>query len=740
MPSIHDTSMRPKAADRPLEADLANDGGRDAPGWRSFLTAADEGPFGSDVVPARLQGAALPEITLPAVASPAPAALGAAALGTPLVDVVAASALPLNLAGTPAAAAPAEGSLNAPVPANGATLAAPQVLASGTWLFNPQVTMKTSLGNIVAELLPNAAPITAANMLAHVVSGFYDDLLFHRVIPNFVVQGGGFATGLDYQTPPYAPIKLESNNGLFNNRGTLAMARTDAPNSATSQFYINHVDNNLGDRNNLDYVSANSPGYAVFGRVLTGLSVVDAIAAVQTNVQGVPSTDVKILEADQTKQGTVHSTTGRVELGLLAADATPAWTGVPPTPWEYSLNAGATWAQAPGRGFTVPQGAYEAGSILVRYLGPQGTVGMSNGVGGNMIVDTRAVIGGDSGANKLTGTSAVNAMYGLGGNDTLDGGSGADSMVGGSGNDTYVVQDTGDKTVEAAGGGTDRVNASVTYTLQSNVEQLTLTGSAAINGTGNTLSNTITGNTAANSLAGGDGNDSLYGVDGNDTLNGGNGNDLLDGGNGNDSMVGGAGSDRYVVQASGDRVVEAAAGGTDSVLSSISYTLPAEVELLTLTGSAAINGSGNTLSNRITGNTAVNSLSGGSGNDTLDGGAGNDSLTGGAGLDTFRFSSALNSSNVDRLLDFNVVDDRLELENAVFTKLTATGALASANFRASTTGNAVDNNDHVLYDTDSGQLFYDADGSGAGAKVLIAILAATPSGLPLLTSADIFVT
>jgi Ca2+-binding RTX toxin-like protein len=717
------------AADRPL--DTGPEHTSDLP----FLQGARS--LGIDALTARLQPAALPEIAIPVATGPAPGVFSAAAASTSLVDAVAASALPLTLASTANAAAPTQGSLNAPVPANGATLVAPQVLASGTWLFNPQVTMKTSLGNIVAELLPNASPVTTANMLAYVSSGFYDNLLFHRVDPGFVIQGGGYASGLVPKTPSYAPIVLESDNGLSNERGTLGMARLNSPNSASSQFFVN-LANNTG----LDFGSTFNPeGYAVFGKVLSGLSVVDAIAAVATravgNFEDVPITDVKILEADQTKQGTVHSTTGRVELGLLAADVQTVWTGRPPTSWEYSLNAGASWVLGPSRGFTVPQGAYEAGSILVRYLGPQGTVGISNGVGGNMIVDTRAVIGGDSGSNKLTGTTAANTMYGLGGNDTLDGGSGADSMIGGSGNDTYIVQDAGDRTVEAAGGGTDRVNASVSFTLPSNVEQLSLTGTAAINGTGNTLSNTITGNSAGNSLAGGDGNDSLYGADGNDTLNGGNGNDLLEGGNGNDSMSGGAGSDRYVVQSSGDKVVEAAGGGTDSVSSSITYTLPSEVESLTLTGTSAINGTGNALSNKLTGNAAINSLVGGSGNDTLDGGAGNDSLTGSAGLDTFRFSSALNgSNNVDRLLDFNVVDDRLELENAVFTKLTATGALASANFRASTTGNAVDSNDHVLYDTDSGQLFYDADGSGAGAKVLIAVL----SGLPALTSADIFVT
>jgi serralysin len=183
------------------------------------------------------------------------------------------------------------------------------------------------------------------------------------------------------------------------------------------------------------------------------------------------------------------------------------------------------------------------------------------------------------------------------------------------------------------------------------------------------------------------------------------------------------------------------------------------VEKLTLSGSGTINGNGNSANNTITGNGMANvlvgldgndvlrgmagndSLSGGNGNDLLDGGAGNDTLNGSAGLDTFRFSSALNgSSNVDRIVGFNGVDDTLQLENSVFLKLTTTGVLSSSNFRASTSGNAVDSNDFVLYDTDSGQLYYDADGIGTGVKVLIATLSATPSGMPALSSADIFVT
>jgi serralysin len=154
-------------------------------------------------------------------------------------------------------------------------------------------------------------------------------------------------------------------------------------------------------------------------------------------------------------------------------------------------------------------------------------------------------------------------------------------------------------------------------------------------------------------------------------------------------------------------------------------------------GSGADRITGNNVGNTLTGNNGNDTLSGGNGNDTLSGGSGNDSLSGGAGLDTFRFASAPNgSTNGDLLADFKVVDDRIELENAYFTKFTGAGFLASANFRASTTGNAVDSNDIVLYDTDSGELFYDADGSGAGAKVLVAVL----TTLPALTSADIFVT
>jgi len=164
----------------------------------------------------------------------------------------------------------------------------------------PQVTLKTSMGDIVVELDPGKAPISAFNFMRYVNANFYVNVLFHRVIPGFMVQSGGFTTGPALKGPTYAPIKLESNNGLSNLRGTLAMARTDAADSATSQFYINVVDNAA-----LDYVSASQPGYAVFGKVVDGLPVVDTIAGVPTGVVNgmadVPLTDVVLVSALQTR-------------------------------------------------------------------------------------------------------------------------------------------------------------------------------------------------------------------------------------------------------------------------------------------------------------------------------------------------------------------------------------------------------------------------------------------------------
>lgn len=170
---------------------------------------------------------------------------------------------------------------------------------SGAVLFDksltvppPQVSLKTSMGDMLLELYPNNAPITVNNFLQYVWSNFYTNLIFHRVVPGFVIQGGGFNNAGQQATGTRAPIKLEVPNGLSNVRGTVAMARTSELNSATSQFFINLVDNVALD--------TTGGGYAVFGKVVSGLSVVDAIAAVPISRES-PVTPVVITSATQTQ-------------------------------------------------------------------------------------------------------------------------------------------------------------------------------------------------------------------------------------------------------------------------------------------------------------------------------------------------------------------------------------------------------------------------------------------------------
>ncbi|MGC4026395.1 MAG: calcium-binding protein [Mesorhizobium sp.] len=330
-----------------------------------------------------------------------------------------------------------------------------------------------------------------------------------------------------------------------------------------------------------------------------------------------------------------------------------------------------------------------------------------------------------SGNINATGNALANVLTGNSGNNTLDGGAGADTMRGMAGNDTYVVDNAGDVVDEANGSGTDTVKSSISFSLTNSskvvgsLENLTLTGSGNINATGNALANVLTGNS---------------------------GNNTLDGGAGADIMSGGAGNDTYYVDNAGDKVVESNVAGTDLVNSSVSFTLGQYVEKLALTGSGNINGTGNSLNNTLAGNSGANILNGIAGNDTIRGDAGNDKiygglgndiLTGGAGNDSFVFNTALNTkTNVDRITDFNVVNDTLVLENAIFTKLgTTTGTLSSAMFWKSTSGLAHDSSDRIIYETDTGKLFYDSNGNAAGGSVHFATLA---PGLAL-TNADFLI-
>lgn len=233
-------------------------------------------------------------------------------------------------------------------------------------------------------------------------------------------------------------------------------------------------------------------------------------------------------------------------------------------------------------------------------------------------------VSGDAGDDKLFGEGGWDALFGQdgddevwghdgndlldggAGNDLLVGGAGDDAMDGGAGDDTYEVDSTADTVVELADGGIDSVRASIAYTLADVLENLTLTGDANLNGTGNAGDNVLVGNAGSN------------------TLRGLAGNDLLDGGLGADALIGGTGDDTYMVDHAGDAVIEAAGEGIDTVRSRVTVTLAEHVENLTLVGINAIDGAGNALANVLVGNSAGNLLDGREGADTMSGGQGND--------------------------------------------------------------------------------------------------------------------
>jgi Ca2+-binding RTX toxin-like protein len=317
------------------------------------------------------------------------------------------------------------------------------------------------------------------------------------------------------------------------------------------------------------------------------------------------------------------------------------------------------------------------------------------------------------GSDRIDGGAGNDTLFGGLGNDVLIGGIGADTMHGGLGNDTYAVDNLNDTVNESGAGGRDTVQSAISFSLLNSVrvlgdvEDLILTGGASINATGNAFNNVLYGNTGINAL------------------NGGAGADL---------MRGRGGNDLYVVDNVSDTVDEAFSGsnGSDLVQSLVSFSLAGTahvrgaVERLVLVGSANIAGSGNALNNTVYGN---------AGNNLLNGGFGNDILRGGAGQDTFLFNTGLASINIDTITDYNVAADTMRLENAVFAAVAGTGVLTAAQFARNTSGVAQDLNDRIVYEIDTGRLFYDSNGSAAGGHVQFAALAANLG----ITNADFFV-
>lgn len=307
---------------------------------------------------------------------------------------------------------------------------------------------------------------------------------------------------------------------------------------------------------------------------------------------------------------------------------------------------------------------------------------------------------GGIGDDILNGGAGDDELDGGDGNDILNGGTGYDSMYGGKGDDTYVIDGMyhGDQVYENYNEGTDTIQSYVSYAiLGDNVENLQIKTGIASNAYGNTLNNVITS---------------------------GAGNNIMDGGDGRDTVS-------YVLSKGGVTVSlglttaqNTIGSGYDTIsnfenLTGSNYadTLSGDIVANTLIGNGG--------NDNIYGGGGIDVLLGGAGNDILNGGLGSDKLTGGVGNDFFVFNTALGANNIDTIADFSAPADTIRLENSIFTKLTSTGTLNAANFVANTTGKAVDANDYIIYETDTGKLFYDADGSGAGAAVQFALLGVT---------------
>jgi Ca2+-binding RTX toxin-like protein len=302
-----------------------------------------------------------------------------------------------------------------------------------------------------------------------------------------------------------------------------------------------------------------------------------------------------------------------------------------------------------------------------------------------ILADSAPIAGyGNRQDNTITGNDASNMIDGLAGSDT---------MIGGLGDDTYMVDNAGDAIIELASAGTDTVRTTITYALPENLEAMVLLGSAAINATGNTGNNVLRGNIGAN---------------------------VLHGNGGIDALIGGRGGDTYIVDSTGDIIDEGiSTREVDSVQSSVSWILGANLENLTLTGANAIDGTGNTLNNTISGNNANNVLDGGSG--------GIDRLTGLGGADTFRFStrpSRFSNWSADHITDFSSAEkDKIQINKSAFG-VTASKTYLSIVSRSNALSNALSTSSTFVYDPNSGELYWNENGAtrGAGNGGILAIL------------------
>ena len=350
----------------------------------------------------------------------------------------------------------------------------------------------------------------------------------------------------------------------------------------------------------------------------------------------------------------------------------------------YFPDAADLIVEAPGAGFDLVEVgfSYTLGANLegLRLIGAAPATGTGNSLN-----------------NLLTGNGADNLLDGQAGSDTLAGGGGVDTLIGGTGNDYYQVVSLSERLVEAANEGADTVASGLSWTLGDNIEDLILTGTMAISGTGNALDNVLIGNGAANAITGLLGNDSILGLAGADSLQGNEGNDTVRGGLGNDEVRGGQGLDSL-----------SAGDGDDALFGGLDADI--------LRG-----GPGN---DTLSAGQGDDSLFGGDGADLLDGRLGNDALAGGSGADQFMFRTAPGPGNVDTISDFEPGVDKIDLDPAIFGGLAshAGAPLDAGTFAAGAGAAAPGAAACMLYDTAAGNLYYDGDGTGAGAPVMVAHL------------------
>lgn len=535
-----------------------------------------------------------------------------------------------------------------------------QASASFSTLQSPQVSFVTNLGTVVFELDAAHAPITVANMLGYVTSGFYDGTLFHRVIPGFVVQGGGFTSGLAYKTPTYDPILLESDNGLSNLRGTVAMARTSVANSATSQFYVNLIDNT-----GLDYKSTASPGYAVFGEVVSGMSVIDAIAGQVTTTVGananVPQTEIVITSATETQVGKSISRTGVISIGQIETKAK----------WEYSIDGGTNWKKGKGSSISLAEGSYAEFSLQVRQTDAAGNVSTVGKSVGTLVVDKTAP--------KIVAFSPANLAKGVGVADNIVLSFSEEVMFG-----------TGTITLKTVAG-----TVVETYSI-------------------------TPGTTLADSLSIDPTSDLAYSTGYKLEITAGTLTDL-------------AGNNLAALKSFKFST-------TDTVsTSAATYTLGTEANKLSYVGTESFSGKGNDAANTMTGGSGNDSLWGKGGKDSLSGGAGNDivygedgsdTLTGGEGADYFVLSYATHAG-VDLFADFTSGEDKIGFIRDNFPGLPAT--LADTDLLVGAGKTKSENGAHLIYDTKTGALYYDADGNPASSPVKLAIIGKTTHPTLILT-------